>query len=110
MPGLVPGIHVFPKLSNQDVDGRDKPGHDGERRYALIFCTSASETSKLAKTFCTSSLSSSDSISLRIFSPASSSSAIVFCGFQSIDDLRGSPNLASSALVTSFKFSGVVTT
>jgi hypothetical protein len=27
MPGLVPGIHVFaPK--NQDVDGRDKPGHD----------------------------------------------------------------------------------
>ena len=27
MPGLVPGIHVF--LSRkQDVDGRDKPGHD----------------------------------------------------------------------------------
>jgi hypothetical protein len=27
MPGLVPGIHVFPDLQ-QDVDGRDKPGHD----------------------------------------------------------------------------------
>src|SRR6476646_470419 len=26
MPGLVPGIHAF--LSKQDVDGRDKPGHD----------------------------------------------------------------------------------
>ena len=28
MPGLVPGIHVFAP-SNKDVDGRDKPGHDG---------------------------------------------------------------------------------
>jgi hypothetical protein len=27
MPGLVPGIHVFDE-SKQDVDGRDKPGHD----------------------------------------------------------------------------------
>jgi hypothetical protein len=27
MPGLVPGIHVFLSYS-QDVDGRDKPGHD----------------------------------------------------------------------------------
>ncbi len=27
MPGLVPGIHVF--LWRQDVDGRDKAGHDG---------------------------------------------------------------------------------
>jgi hypothetical protein len=26
MPGLVPGIHVFAK--KEDVDGRDKPGHD----------------------------------------------------------------------------------
>jgi hypothetical protein len=32
MPGLVPGIHVFlPGLQKQDVDGRDKPGHDVER-------------------------------------------------------------------------------
>jgi hypothetical protein len=28
MPGLVPGIHVF-FCDKQDVDGRDKPGHDG---------------------------------------------------------------------------------
>jgi len=27
MPGLVPGIHVL-TVSQQDVDGRDKPGHD----------------------------------------------------------------------------------
>jgi hypothetical protein len=27
MPGLVPGIHVFLN-HRQDVDGRDKPGHD----------------------------------------------------------------------------------
>jgi hypothetical protein len=31
MPGLVPGIHVFIHLSRKDVDGRDKPGHDGKR-------------------------------------------------------------------------------
>ncbi len=30
MPGLVPGIHVFLDCCNEDVDGRDKPGHDGE--------------------------------------------------------------------------------
>jgi hypothetical protein len=28
MPGLVPGIHVLLPLLPQDVDGRDKPGHD----------------------------------------------------------------------------------
>jgi hypothetical protein len=30
MPGLVPGIHVFlnGESENEDVDGRDKPGHD----------------------------------------------------------------------------------
>jgi hypothetical protein len=32
MPGLVPGIHAL--AAKQDVDGRDKPGHDVER-YAL---------------------------------------------------------------------------
>ena len=26
MPGLVPGIHVL--ADEEDVDGRDKPGHD----------------------------------------------------------------------------------
>jgi hypothetical protein len=32
MPGLVPGIHDFltyDEASKKDVDGRDKPGHDG---------------------------------------------------------------------------------
>ena len=28
MPGLVPGIHVLPLDGNEDVDGRDEPGHD----------------------------------------------------------------------------------
>jgi len=28
MPGLVPGIHVVSAADKQDVDGRDKPGHD----------------------------------------------------------------------------------
>jgi hypothetical protein len=28
MPGLVPGIQVFVATSKEDVDGRDKPGHD----------------------------------------------------------------------------------
>jgi len=34
MPGLVPGIHVFgSRRVALDVDGRDKPGHDG---YASV--------------------------------------------------------------------------
>jgi hypothetical protein len=28
MPGLVPGIHVFLRAAQKDVDGRDEPGHD----------------------------------------------------------------------------------
>jgi hypothetical protein len=28
MPALVAGIHVFSICLKQDVDGRDKPGHD----------------------------------------------------------------------------------
>jgi hypothetical protein len=34
MPGLVPGIHVLLSSSTKDVDGRDKPGHDGGRSEA----------------------------------------------------------------------------
>ena len=33
--GLVPGIHVFTPHMTQDVDGRDKPGHD-ERCSATL--------------------------------------------------------------------------
>jgi hypothetical protein len=29
MPALVAGIHVLLFSSEKDVDGRDKPGHDG---------------------------------------------------------------------------------
>ena len=29
MPGPVPGIHAF-RFAQQNVDGRDKPGHDVE--------------------------------------------------------------------------------
>ena len=35
MPALVAGIHEFVTSSRQDVDGRDKPGHDGTERQAL---------------------------------------------------------------------------
>jgi hypothetical protein len=28
MPGLVPGIHVFLSFKRQNVDGRNKSGHD----------------------------------------------------------------------------------
>jgi hypothetical protein len=28
MPGLVPGIYVLFSYAKQNVDGRDKPGHD----------------------------------------------------------------------------------
>jgi len=31
----VAGIHVFCRLDKEDVDGRDKPGHDGG--YAAYF-------------------------------------------------------------------------
>src|SRR5260221_9607730 len=30
MPGLAPGIHAFKTSCKKDVDGRDKPGHDGK--------------------------------------------------------------------------------
>jgi hypothetical protein len=32
MPGLVPGIHVLLRRMKEDVDGRDKPGHNGNWR------------------------------------------------------------------------------
>jgi hypothetical protein len=37
MPGLVPGIHVFLSGGGQDVDGRDKPGHDDVVVFASLF-------------------------------------------------------------------------
>ena len=38
MPGLVPGIHVL--AAKKGVDGRDTPGHDGERVCATVACRS----------------------------------------------------------------------
>jgi transcriptional repressor NrdR len=40
MPGLVPGIHVLKRLPTKDVDGRDKPGHDGARPGGVMRCPS----------------------------------------------------------------------
>jgi hypothetical protein len=34
MRGLVPRIHVFAE-SNEDVDGRDKPGHDDDYVFSM---------------------------------------------------------------------------
>jgi len=34
MPGLVPGIHVFGTIKQEGVDGRVKPGHDGNAWFA----------------------------------------------------------------------------
>jgi hypothetical protein len=36
MPGFVPGNHVFLAASKQEVDGRDKPGHDGAACQPLV--------------------------------------------------------------------------
>jgi hypothetical protein len=36
MPGLVPGIHVLLYRGKKDVDGRDKPGHDGENVHEFV--------------------------------------------------------------------------
>jgi hypothetical protein len=48
MPGLVPGIHAFLSASNkQDVDGRDKPGHDGVARSQLYFALSSILSTRL---------------------------------------------------------------
>jgi hypothetical protein len=30
---LVPGIRVFVTAEEKDVDGRDKPGHDGQKEF-----------------------------------------------------------------------------
>jgi hypothetical protein len=37
MPGLDPGIHVLCAATGKDVDGRDKPGHDGNVEPDMTF-------------------------------------------------------------------------
>jgi hypothetical protein len=42
MAGLVPAIHVFRADRNQDVDARDKPGHDDcEGSWVCVLTRSA---------------------------------------------------------------------
>jgi hypothetical protein len=36
MPGFMPGIHVYGLPISKVVDGRDKPGHDGEASIAPV--------------------------------------------------------------------------
>jgi hypothetical protein len=43
MAGLVPAIHVFLEIGAEEVDARDKPGHDeleSSRRSGLPICSS----------------------------------------------------------------------
>jgi hypothetical protein len=48
MPGLVPGIHVFLDVEGkEDVDGRDKPGHDDRARCVIACCIRVREEQNL---------------------------------------------------------------
>ena len=47
MPGLVPGIHVLQTCGKEDVDGRDKPGHDG----GVLWHEVKGHTASIFKTF-----------------------------------------------------------
>ena len=39
MPGFMPGIHVLRMGRKEDMDGRDKPGHDsGMQGLASVGC------------------------------------------------------------------------
>jgi hypothetical protein len=42
VPGLVPGIHVLGTALKEDVDGRDKPGHDEEENLERFGCCAIS--------------------------------------------------------------------
>jgi hypothetical protein len=46
MPGLVPGIHAF-RIGKKDVDGRVKPGHDGEN-YSITACSAGAACARSA--------------------------------------------------------------
>jgi hypothetical protein len=51
MPGLVPCIHVFLSLK-QDVDGRDKPGHDKNKTRGVGFRQAFPFRTHIAGIFC----------------------------------------------------------
>jgi hypothetical protein len=48
MPALVAGIHAFLVAGKQGVDGRAKPGHDGENYAALAARYGAKRAAKPA--------------------------------------------------------------
>ncbi len=53
MPGLVPGIHVLKAAQEEDVDGRDKPGHDGKK---VIYFTSEQPPSAIGRNACSAGM------------------------------------------------------
>ena len=49
VPGLVPGIHALAASHSEDVDGRDKLGHDdvaGFHQAARLLATAAQDRGK----------------------------------------------------------------
>ena len=55
MAGLVPGIHVLTPTQEEDVDGRDKPGHDGGMRCGGYF-TSEQPPSAIGRNACSAGM------------------------------------------------------
>ena len=50
VPGLVPGIHALAASHSEDVDGRDKLGHDdvaGFHQAARLLATAAQDRGKI---------------------------------------------------------------
>jgi hypothetical protein len=56
MPGLVPGIHVY-LVTRQDVDGRDKPGHDENLEIHILRTAAAGQIGLTSTTSGTKCLS-----------------------------------------------------
>jgi len=50
MPALVAGIHVLRYRSDQDVDGRDKPGHDKAESAGSIGARASGMPTKVRNT------------------------------------------------------------
>src|SRR5512144_1389709 len=45
-PGLVPAIHALPFYCVQDVDARDKPGHD-EHLHSFLYATASKHQARM---------------------------------------------------------------
>jgi hypothetical protein len=53
MPGLAPGIHILTPAQEEDVDGRDKSGHDGKRP---IYFTNEQPPSATGRNACSAAM------------------------------------------------------